>query len=43
MVYAPADRDLEVDLSNDHGEFVVEWFNPVTGISIEGGATTGGT
>ena len=42
LVYLPKGGDATVDLSGDHGEFSVEWFNPGTGETMDGGTRAGG-
>lgn len=41
LVYLPEGGSVEVDLSRTNGTLNVEWFNPATGILIQGGTTTG--
>ncbi len=44
LIYRPPEmtRRIAVDLSKTEGEFLVEWFNPDTGISVEAKSVTGG-
>ncbi len=41
-IYLPSDSTVTVDLSAAAGQLSVEWFDPATGITVSGGATTGG-
>jgi hypothetical protein len=42
LVYAPSGGDFTVNLSGSSQNFRVEWFNPATGISSNGGSVAGG-
>jgi hypothetical protein len=42
-LYLPADSVVEVDLSASPGRLSVEWFNPSTGDTLNGGSIIGGT
>ena len=41
-VYVPGGGDVTVDLSGASGEFDLEWFDPTTGTTAQGGSTAGG-
>jgi len=43
LVYLPDGEEVAVDLSSASGTFTVEWFNPNTGSTMDGGTTSGGT
>jgi hypothetical protein len=42
LVYLPDGGKVTVDLSQEPGAFAVEWFNPRTGTSTDGGMSSGG-
>jgi hypothetical protein len=42
LVYLPSGGTVEVDLSASPGELIVEWFNPSTGVTTDGGTTIDG-
>jgi hypothetical protein len=42
LIYAPSGGNLDVDLSNMHARFAVEWMNPATGARSAGADVTGG-
>jgi hypothetical protein len=43
LVYNPTGGDFTVDLSYTKRPIAVEWFNPATGVVIEGGTVPGGS
>ena len=42
LVYLPEGGAVTVDMRSAVGVFDVEWFNPMTGLSMSGGSTSGG-
>jgi hypothetical protein len=42
LVYQPGTGAFTVNLSGATTEFTVEWFNPATGVTTDGGTVAGG-
>jgi hypothetical protein len=42
IVYLPSKKKVTVDLSAAKGELKVEWFDPYTGTTVDGGTVSGG-
>ena len=42
LIYLPSGGNVTVDLSETQGDLAIEWFNPGSGETTEGGKTTGG-
>lgn len=43
LAVLPGGGTLDLDLSGATGSFFVEWFNPSTAVTVDGGKATGGT